>query len=89
MLAMSSMMAVPPTESSVHTLSLFVSVGIGAGGIFVTGLLVYLQGYLSIIKARERNQLRLQSLLVMASIPLVFAFAGIVVFESLSVLDLL
>lgn len=74
------------SASSGSVLSLISGVGVGLGGIFVTAVLVHLLGYLNVVKASERHRQRLQSLLVMTSIPLMFAFGGLIAFESLSVL---
>jgi hypothetical protein len=76
------------SASSASALSLFTGVGVGAGGIFVTVLLTYLLAYLNVVEASERSRRQLQSLLVLASVPLMFVFAGIVLFESLTVIGL-
>ena len=76
-------------SSSVASLSLLSQVGLGVGGIFVTTLLVYLLAYLKIIEASSRSKQYLRQLLVGTSVPLLVAFAGIIAFESLSIIGVL
>jgi len=80
---------VSPSGSSGGPLSLLSALGVGAGSVFVIAILVYLLAYLNVIEASERNRQRLRWLLVSVSIPLVFAFAGVVLFESLDTLGYL
>jgi len=80
---------VSPSGSSGGALSLLSALGVGAGSVFVIAILVYLLAYLNVIEASERNRQRLRWLLVSVSIPLVFAFAGVVLFESLDTLGYL
>lgn len=86
MRAVASISATPATGGSV---SLFATVGVGVGGIFVTALLVYLLAYLNVLNASERNRERLQSLLVAAILPLTFVFFAFVLYQSLAVLGFL
>jgi hypothetical protein len=75
-----------PTANS---LSVFAGVGVGVGGILVTGVLLYLLAYLNVVEATEHTRQQLRSLLVAASVPLMFVFGAIIVFESLTVIGLL
>jgi hypothetical protein len=77
------------SASAASSLSLFASVGIGVGGILITGVLLYLLAYLNVVEATEHNREQLRSLLVAASVPLVFVFGAIIAFESLTVIGLL
>lgn len=86
MRAVASISATTATGGSV---SLFATVGVGVGGIFVTALLVYLLAYLNVLNASERNRERLQSLLVAAILPLTFVFFAFVLYQSLAVLGFL
>lgn len=70
-------------------LALFSVVSLGAGGIFVTGLLAYLLGYLNIVEASDVPRPRLRAHLVSVVVPLAFVFAAIVMFQSLSIVGLL
>lgn len=81
--------AVTSGTPSASSLSLISTVGVGAGGIFVTALLVYLLAYLNVVEASERNRQHLQSLLVVASIPLAFVFVSVVAFKTLTILGYL
>ena len=80
---------VSPGTSPESTLSLLSSLGVGPGSIYVTAVVVYLLAYLNIVEASEQYRQRLRSFLVSTSIPLVFAFIGIVIFESLTVIGYL
>ena len=75
--------------SSASSLSVLARLGVGVGGIFVTALLAYLLAYLQVLGASRRDRRRLRTLLVAVSVPLAFAFAGIVAFESLRIIGLL
>lgn len=74
---------VSPNASSASTLPMLSGLGVGEGGIFATAVLIYLLAYLNVVEASERDRSRLRSLLVSVSFPLLLAFIGIVVFESL------
>lgn len=81
--------SVVSSASSASSLSLLSGLGVGAAGIFVTVALVYLLAYLNIVEASERNRKHLRSLLVVVSVPLTFAFAGMILYESLSIIGFL
>lgn len=83
---MSLTVAVPPGVSSGGGLSLLADPGVGAGSMFVTGLVVYLLAYLNVVEASERDRRWLRWLLVAMIIPLATAFLGILVFETLETL---
>jgi len=75
--------------SSTTSLSLLSAPGVGAGGIFLTAVLVYLLAYLNVIEAGGPEQRQLRAFLITASLPLVVVFAGIVAFESLTIIGIL
>lgn len=81
--------AVSSSSSSVDPPSLFSSPGVGIAGIFATGILVFLLAYLTVVENSERDRPHLRTLLVAASAPLMFAFAGIIAYESLAVLNVI
>lgn len=66
--------------------SLFVSVGLGIGGIFVAAVLVFLLAYLDLLDAADPESSAVRRTLIATVVPLFLTFAGVVVFESLSVL---
>lgn len=70
-------------------LPLLSTVGLGAGGIFVTALLAYLLGYLNVVEASESPRPQLRVHLATMSVPLALVFAAIVAFQSLSIIGLL
>lgn len=74
---------------SAGSLSVLAAVGVGAGGILVVVLLAYLLAYLNVVEASDRDYRQLRSLLVVASVPLLFVFGAVITFESLTVLGLL
>lgn len=84
-----SLTAIVSSNAPADSLSLLSSQGVGIGGIFVTALLAYLLAYLNVVEASERNRQGLRSLLVAAIVPLALVFAGIVTFESLTIIGLL
>lgn len=84
-----SLTAIVSSNAPADSLSLLSSQGVGIGGIFVTALLAYLLAYLNVVEASERNRRGLRSLLVAAIVPLALVFAGIVTFESLTIIGLL
>lgn len=63
--------------------------GVGIGGIFVTAAVSYLLAYLIVIKTTEGSSARLEILLTATAIPLGITFAGIVLYQSLQVLEFL
>lgn len=77
------------SSSSVDPPSLFSTPGVGLAGIFVTGLLVFLLAYLTVVEHSERDRPHLRTLLVATSTPLMVAFAAIIAYESLAVLGVL
>lgn len=84
-----SLTAIVSSNAPADSLSLLSTQGVGIGGIFVTALLAYLLAYLNVVEASERNRQGLRSLLVAAIVPLALVFAGIVTFESLTIIGLL
>lgn len=80
---------VSPGMSSASTLSLLSDLGVGAGGIFVTAILVYLLAYLNVVEASTQRRQHLRSLLVVVVVPLAVTFFGIVLFKSLTVIGFL
>lgn len=84
------MMTIAATSpASTELLSVFAAVGLGTGSIFITMLLVYLLAYLNVVEASERRRDHLRSLLIAMSVPLVFVFTGVIIFQSLRIIDLL
>lgn len=75
------------TSASVPTL--LSDLGVGVASIFVTAILIYILAYLNIVENSERKRDQLRSLLLTASIPLSFTFAGILMYESLIVIGFL
>jgi len=69
--------------------SLFSDLGVGGAGIFVTVILAYLLAYLNVVENSTCNRPDLRSLLITSIIPLLFAFAGIIVYESFLTVGLL
>jgi hypothetical protein len=66
--------------------SLLSPVGMGVGGIVVAIALVGVLAYLDIISATPDRTDRIEQTLVAAAIPLGFTFAGIVAFQTMTVL---
>lgn len=82
-------MAVSSKLTSTGVPTLLSDQGIGVASIFVTALLVYVLAYLNVVENSERDRRSLRSLLVAVSVPLFFAFTGILAYESLAVIGLL
>lgn len=74
---------------SVSELSLLSIQGVGAGGIFVTALLVFLLAYLNVVEASARARRHIRSLLVTVIVPLWLVFACIIAFEALVIIGFL
>jgi hypothetical protein len=81
--------AVSSSGSSASAPALLSNLGVGVAGIFVTGILIYLLAYLNVVENSERDRPSLHLLLVAANVPLSFAFAGILIYESLVVVGFL
>lgn len=77
---------VPPNPSGAFAVSS--EPGIGAGAIFATAVVIYLTAYLNIVVAGDSERRQLRWLLIVATVPLLATFAGIVLFESLSVIEI-
>jgi hypothetical protein len=81
--------AVSSTGSSASAPTLLSTLGVGVAGIFVTGILIYFLAYLNVVENSERDRPSLHLLLIATSVPLLFSFAGILIYESLVVIGFL
>ena len=74
------------SASSASVTSLMSPVGVGVGGLFVAVALILLLAYLDLLKASKWDTPELRRTLMVTVIPLIIAFAGVVVFKALVVL---
>lgn len=77
-----------PPDPSAGVLPLNSEPGVGAGAIFATGLVIYLSAYLNIVEVGGIERQGLRRLLLVALVPLVATFLGILLFETLAVIGL-
>jgi amino acid transporter len=71
------------TSTAVSMLS---PVGMGVGGVFVAGALLFLLSYLDMLDASSVEDQQLRQTLVAIIVPLAVVFAGVVAFQSIQVL---
>lgn len=86
---MGSMIAGSSDLTSASVPALLSDLGVGVASIFVTAVLIYILAYLNVVENSEQKRDSLRSLLTVVSIPLSFAFAGIMIYESLAVIGFL
>lgn len=71
--------------ASASVTSLLSPVGIGVGGVFVAGLLIYLLAYLDIVNAIDPGREPARRLGLLLMVPLLLTFSAIVIFRSLAI----
>lgn len=78
----SSALGSASSSASVSAIYLVSSVGVGLGGIFVAGALVYLFSYFDLLEQGETDTHDLQRTVLATIIPLTVVFAGILLFKT-------
>lgn len=79
----SSALGSASSSASVSAISLVSSVGLGLGGIFVAGALVYLFSYFDLLDQGATDTHELQRTVLATIIPLTVVFAGILLFKTI------
>lgn len=78
--------SVGTSSAGASVASLFSPVGLSAGSVFVAIVLIFTLGYLDLLSASERDRSGFRQTLIAISVPLGITFAGIVLYQSLTVL---
>ena len=82
----SSALGSSSSSVSVSATSLLSSVGLGIGGVFVAGALVYLFSYFDLLVEGDTENHDLQRTILATIIPLAVVFGGIILFKTIRLL---